>query len=237
MKLFHFIAICIVSMSLSATFAAESADWGTPGQVTYSIFIDSIQLGDEALSKEINLSQFNSATVAQSRGGNANDYTLSSVVLTMDGTIAGTVEYVNNSSIDNTPKFKISGSSALMFDNVSTLGENYTQIITYPTIAAGDKYTTPISVVGTGAVRTPEITADLQRFIGNGTIATYADFPVDVFFSVYGSDYTSTIAVMGKADVSVTYYYNTVPEPSTLALLGFGCAVILIRRRKIQTPG
>lgn len=227
------------SVSLSATFAAETIDWSTSGQVTYSTSVTSIPLGEEAASTQINLSQFNSAAVAQAKGGNANEYTLSKVVLSINGSIYGSVEYVNNSSVDNTPKFKIHGTSALTFDNVSTSDESYSKIITYPTIAAGERYTKQISESGSGTVSTPEITSDLQRFIGNGTIATYADFPVDGYFSVYGTDYTSKVAVMGAADVSVTYYYayNPVPEPSTLALLGFGCAAVLARRRRKAVVG
>jgi hypothetical protein len=36
--------------------------------------------------------------------------------------------------------------------------------------------------------------------------------------------------------VSATYYYSEVPEPTTLALLGFGCATLLARRRFNRQP-
>ena len=38
----------------------------------------------------------------------------------------------------------------------------------------------------------------------------------------------------GDAVVSVSYYYNTVPEPTSVALLGMGFMTLLFRRPKIR---
>jgi len=246
MKLFRSIVVYIFSVSFSSAFAAETVSWGE-GTVTYS---DSVHMALESATQTLNLSQFNAAAVAAEKGGSANEYTLTKVVFSIDGSISGVFEFENESPSS------ASNVKATLFDlddpngyskawsQVSYGGnnaiENYTASKTFESISAdsdGDPDWTgadygrfDVNSAGTGKASTADITEALAAFTGQGSLPFQVDFQGVWTLNNLANNINRT-DIYGDADVSVTYFYS-VPEPSTLALLGFGCAALLTRRRR-----
>ena len=94
-------------------------------------------------------------------------------------------------------------------------------------------YNKVLSVGGAPNGQSMTIVDDLARFVGTGNIQAVAAFPVDAYFTSYGTDYESVVQIKGKADISVTYNYEYVPEPTGAALLSIGSIVIALRRKRV----
>ena len=220
--------------------AAES--WNVANnRVTYSVFQDNFELGTLPndggnLWKNVSLSQLNLSQVASQEGvGTAANYALSSAVLSMNGIVYGTIYYKNNSESTVTPTFKVSGTSLLEYGSDATPDESYSRTAAIGTIAPQGEYSdTAVSIAGSATPKTVTITEDLERFLGTGTIVTRAAFPVDGYFTTGGTDFDSTVALQGKADITITYNYtyDPVPEPSSVALITLGFAALALRRKR-----
>lgn len=226
----------VLLLPLSFAHAADTGIWDTSNNsVTYSVSLSNFEVG--SLDPfQVNLSQFNAAAAATREGGSAGDYTLTSAVLSLNGAVFGSVIFENNGPTTVSPVYDFSGSSRLTYGGYSTGREYYDgNSVAMGSVAPGGQASADVSSTGTGAVSTPSITSALAGFLGDGTIATSVYFPVSGNFYSGGTDFTATIALLGSADVSVTYGYTQVPEPSTLALLGFGCVTVLMRRRFKKT--
>lgn len=225
-----------------ATFAmhvSAGTSWDiNNNSVTYSVLQEGIPLGSTA-SMGVALNQLNlSELAAQEKVGSAVNYTLTSVVLSIHGTIYGTVYFKNKSADAVTPSFKVSGNSKLYFAETSTAKEYYDSEVSIGTIAAsGGTYNNNSVVVEGEGKQSVTIASDLARFLGTGTIATIAKFPVDGYFSSGGTSFDSTVSLQGKADIAVTYYYDytAVPEPTSMALLSLAGAVLALRRKRVVT--
>lgn len=247
MGLFRFFIVVVLPTSLA--FATESVNWGS-GSVTYS---DGVHMALESATQTINLSQFNASTAAAQNGGVANKYTLTKVVFSIDGSIAGVFEFENESpsSASNVkatlfdlddPNGTSKAWSQVSYGAYST-AENYTASKTFATIGAdsdgdpdwsGTDYGRfDVTSEGTGKATTADITEDLAAFTGSGKLPFQVDFQGVWTLNNLGNNVNRT-DIYGDATVSVTYYYdyNPVPEPSTFVLLGLGCAAILARRRR-----
>lgn len=148
--------LLLAVVPLSFLHAAESAVWDTANStVTYSTTVSGIALGGGAL--QVNLSQFSSAAAASEEGGSAAQYTLSQVVLSIDGTICGNIYFHNTGTATVTPSFRVGGGeSSLAFgshvtgtDTIATrvtfLGDGYFS-------SAGTSSETVISVLGAANV-------------------------------------------------------------------------------------
>ena len=95
-------------------------------------------------------------------------------------------------------------------------------------MTAGDP--TPLQALGSGAVSSGFITSDLNSFIGSADISTIVTF--DLMGWIWGAEGLKNETLVRSADMSVTYYYDVVPEPSSSALACLGSAVLLLRRRR-----
>lgn len=211
--------------------AADTGVWDTQNNtVTYSATANNIVLGPGG-TVNIALSQFDTATAASEAGGDAGDFSLLYAVITLDGSIQGTIDYFNNSANTTNPKLYIFGSSQLTYGAYTAGPESYATVNLGSVAPGGSLVGHAINSPGTlGSVSTPDITADLQQFLGSGTIVTVADFTeVDPALTI-GNDQSGSINLLGFAEVSVTYYYEQVPEPTSLSLLWLGCAVLALRR-------
>jgi hypothetical protein len=226
--------------------AVESITWGE-GVVTYS---DSVHMALESATQTVNLSQFNASNLASHNGGAPSDFTLTKVVFSINGSISGVVEFENESptsasnvrvrlfDLDDPNDMGKSWSRVSFGENSAV--ENFSASKTFATIAAdsddapdwagGDYARFDVNTAGSGAASTADITTDLAAFIGTSMLPFAVDFQGN-WVADNLSNGSSQIAVFGDASVSVSYYYEQVPEPTSLALLGFGCAAILSRRR------
>ncbi len=225
--------------------AAQSTTWDTANNtVTYSDSIETMAL--EGPTQTINLSQFNAATVAAHNGGNASEYTLTKVILSIDGSISGVVKFENESptaaknvvvrlyDLDN--PVGNGGWSQVSFNGASAV-ESYQFSKTFPEIAADSGGELEINVAGTGKAFSENIESELGAYIGANTIAADVDFQGEWSFSNLGNS-SSKIDVYGDAVVSVsyTYDYTSVPEPTSAVLLGIGLLFLSLRRRAGGPP-
>jgi len=227
----------MVLLPWSFAHAADSGLWDTSNNsVTYSASVDNILLGAGGTAN-VNLSQFNTAWAVAQEGGIASDFTLSYAVITLDGSIHGTISFYNNSTSADWPFLAFTGTgSQLSFGSDATTREKYETVELGQVNAGSSLVNYGVNSQGTlGSVSSPNITSDLERFLGAGEITTLADFTqVRAGLSI-GNDQSGSVNLVGLANASITYYYDQVPEPSTLALLGFGCATVLMRRRFKKT--
>ena len=230
--------------------AAESTVWDLDNNVvTYSDTVSGIALNT---GTTLDLSQFNSVNVANAEGvGNSSEYTLTKVVLTIDGSLSGLVEFENEtaSSAASVTVYLSDGPmtpgwSEVSFDGASAT-ENYTAQQTFSNVAADDDVAPDwagadygaynVDCDGTGAGSSGDLTSDLTAYIGDGTITTDVDFHGTFTAAGLPSGSQTITDVYGDAAVSVAYYYDytPVPEPTSVAFLSL-CVMFLAMRRRLN---
>ena len=209
--------------------AAESWNIGN-NSVTYSVSVADIPLGSGETT--VNLSKLNLTEVATREGwGTGVEVALSSVVLSMNGVVVGSIYYWNRSTETVSPTFVVSGTSTLRYGLDATSPESYSSTTPMGVIAPNGEYYDPnVSIAGSATPKTVTITEDLNRFLGDGTIATIVSFPVTGSFTSGGTKFLTEISLAGSADIAITYNY--VPEPSSVALLTMGFAALALRRKR-----
>lgn len=77
-------------------------------------------------------------------------------------------------------------------------------------------------------------TSGLEAYIGTGDLSLDYDADQASFHDGLGAIYYSGGPANVRAIITVVYNYAYVPEPSSLALLTVGCAVLGLRRRRIK---
>jgi len=240
-RLRWYVTLMIVTFAIHVP-AAESWDIGN-NSVTYSVFQDDFALGQDDngnnLTKSVSLSKLDLGAVASHEGGTAANYMLSSVVLSMNGTVYGTIKVTNTGASSVSPRYSIIGQSTLTYGSNSTSDENYSGTVTFGAIVPGGDYTKTVNVLGSSTPQTVTITEDLSRFlytgVGSATLETIGSFPVYGYFSTGGTMITADIALQGKADIAVTYNYVQVPELTSFTLLTLGCVILALRRKYVAT--
>lgn len=134
-------AVCAVAAAkASPTVTWNNAVW-TSTSVTYSGTVETVNAGGDSVA--LTFDKFNSDTVATALE-QPGTYTLTSVVLSIDGTIAGTFSYQNTQA--NSAKVYSSGlnSSTTRF-SLSANGKSANEYYSYTVLTDSD---TPITVAG-----------------------------------------------------------------------------------------
>lgn len=221
---------------LGVGYAGETFNWDTENNTVTYTWASTFGQGNTT----VNLSQFNAATAASQEGiGSASDYVLTKAVLTLNGSLSVAISYENttasgvNVSVSAFEYSGINGASSFTYQGQTSSKESYHQELThnFGYVNAGQKVSTTLNAAGTGAVSAQFLEA-LEGFIGSGTFATTVNFDLLQFNWSVG-DGTTTAATTRNAEMSVMYYYEAVPEPSTFALCGLGAAALLVRRRRM----
>ncbi|MFO7936333.1 MAG: choice-of-anchor E domain-containing protein [Kiritimatiellia bacterium] len=225
--------------------------------VTYSDNVTGMAL--ESATRTVNLSQFNSVNVANAEGaGSSSEYTLTKVILSIDGSISGNVKFENESpstANDVTVTlydFANPAGNGQAWSQVSFNGNNASESYSYsrsfdeiaadsdadPDWAGDDYRNLTVNENGTGEALSGDITSDLQAYIGSGNISTEVDFQGQWSFDNLPNN-QSIVDVYGDAAVSVSYYYDytPVPEPTSAVFMSLGLIILaLLKRPKQKNP-
>jgi hypothetical protein len=99
-------------------------------------------------------------------------------------------------------------------------------------ISGQNGYASPLSV-SYNALTDP---ADVKAFLGTGTVGfqVIATAAADFFSSNGNGDGTSLTSAY--PDMTVTYVYTTIPEPSSFLLVGLGGGLVLVYRHRRRKP-
>jgi len=100
---------------------------------------------------------------------------------------------------------------------------------------SGGTYYSPVNMVGSTSLTSP---ADLTQFTNPGLVDLYLNASGAVGWSISGGNNSVGAGLTAGANISVTYDYTPVPEPSSLCLLigGLGLLVGTQRARRWNLP-
>ena len=225
---------CVPTLLLYGTESLSLLSWNiNDNMATYSGTLSSITSGN---SSSFSVDQFNAdnaVTAGEAAGGT---YTLTKVVITISGTISGNFTYIAGSTdgtvsqalLSSTTAFKLTAGSISTSASFSKVDVSGDPTLTVP---AG---TTVEHAYSTSSSGSTTLTDALSAYIGNSTVGGTVDLKASLLSDI-SSGMSAQVSASGSPTVSITYYYDAVPEPTSLALLGLGCVAILARRRFRKT--
>jgi len=179
--------------------------------------------------------QFNSAA-AVTAGEAAGSYVLTSVTLAISGSgMSGTFQFNNLvGSAGTVNSANYSAGQGLTF---TAAGSSTMQTMTHtfngglPLVIPGFDSASEVFTPTMGAAGSSTLNSGLAAFTGNGYLAnTSAGFSAGMESSTDAGIFSGSYGA-GTANLSITYNYTLVPEPTSMALLAIGCAVLGLRRR------
>ena len=228
--------ICTMAMFLipmALLHATETANWDIGNNtVTYSTSVSGLTYNN---AQTVYLSQFNTANAIAAGEASGSTYTLTSIVLSINGAISGTLKFVNTTdgSLNVAQASVIASPGFVLTSGANQISEAITYIDTAAPFSVAGNSTVRhsfSSVTGT-QVQSANISSALAAYVGSGTFASTVSQAFGISAQSDEDIASSLSGSMGSANVSITYHYSEVPEPSSLALLGLGCAAIASRRR------
>lgn len=183
--------------------------------------------------------QFNSAD-AVAAGEAEGSYVLTSVVLTISGSeMSGTFEFSNSYASPGTVySASYAAGQGLTF---TAAGASTSQLMTHtfnggnPLVIEGLGSAEETFAPTMGAAGSETLYTGLEAFTGSGYLASSsASLAAQMTDNKDAGLFSGSLA-NGTAGISVTYNYTLVPEPTSMALLAIGCAVLGLRRRVRKT--
>ena len=223
---------CLVTLTASA---AATAVWDTANNtVTYSYneaAVGTLTANGAAVS--LDFLKFSSAN-AVAAGEAAGTYSLSKVILSVDGTVAGTFTFQNDTT-GNATIHSASLSSGFTFTvGGLTAQESFNAAVAGPQKVAGHStFTQGFSSSGNGPITTVTQALDqLAAFSDTGSGNNYYTSIMELSAAIlgeYSNKLTASVPATGSGSISVTYEY--VPEPTALSLICLGSAFLALRRR------
>ena len=182
------------------------------------------------------LRQFSSAD-AVAAGEQAGTYVLTSVVLSITGSgMSGSFEF--NNALNQPGTITSASYAAGQGLTFSAGGLSTLQTMTHtfhggtPLVLANFATTTENFTPELGAAASTTATTGLDAFVGSGYVASSSGNLAAAMTSSTDAGIFSGSFASGNATISITYNYTLGPEPTSAALLGLGCAVLALRRRR-----
>lgn len=158
---------------------------------------------------------------------------LQSVQLDLSGAFTTTITVTNDAltSSSGTAKTEVQftvqdGGSNLIAPSLDLLSP----VFNYSLLAGGSTSSGPLAQTGL-ASNTYTIPAVLAEFTGAGSFVLPATTFTQTLLANTGGNTSASQVTSASLTGSVTYTYNPIPEPGTLALVGCGLLGLAIRRR------
>lgn len=230
-----FAVICAGSGALAAT-----ETWNQAGNwISYSTSGTDNNM-NPGLGQTVQLDTFDEARIEATEGA----VTLTRVVISVDGYYSGTSRVDNEDPTAGNFTVEMSGGSVVLSDSQGhSVSESYTYQHSFLNVGgdeagdgSGDFLGTDAASEGVYAAGTglasSQYTSGLSYFTrlqSGQSLNWLIDYAIG--WTTYGGQAAWSNLGEGNANVSITYYYEPVPEPGTLALVGIGGLAAALRRR------